>query len=195
MGRGMNSTTSGFSMVEVLVSLVVLAVGVIGAAGIQLSALRTTQQSGLHSSALQLAAEMADRIRANDSQMRRTDADNPFLALDYSVASDGEPAAPERTCFATPCGGGELADFDLYEWKRRLQIALPSARAVICRDRTPWNESGKALEWKCDGGAVHDATLVIKVGWQGKNPNGTLVQDEGGTFPPAIALVVSPYVP
>src|SRR5690606_15894095 len=55
---------NGFSLIEVLVAVFVLAVGVIGAAGMQLAALRTTQQSSFQTRALHLAAEMADYMRA-----------------------------------------------------------------------------------------------------------------------------------
>lgn len=187
------SRKDGFSLIEVMVSILVLAVGVIGAAGMQLSAMRTSQQSGLHTTALQLAAEMADRMRANDSQMRRPDEDNPFLALDYSAAK-GQATAPSMLCYSQTCDGDELAEFDLYEWKRRLHAALPAGRAVICRDRAPWDGAAGSLTWDCDG-AGEDGALVIKVGWMGKNPNGSLAQATGGGFSPAIALLVSPYAP
>ena len=58
----MASTEHGFSLIEVLISVFVLAVGVIGAAGMQLTALRTTQQSVFQTKALHLATEMLSLI-------------------------------------------------------------------------------------------------------------------------------------
>jgi type IV pilus assembly protein PilV len=181
----------GFSLVEVMVSILVLALGVIGAAGMQLTALRTSQQSSLHTMALQLASEMADRVRTNDSQLRRKDADNPFLDLDYS-ASQAQTGARATLCYSQSCDGDQLADFDLYEWKARLHAALPAGRVVICRDRAPWDSATGALTWRCEKG---EGPLFVKVGWMVKNPSGELEQSAGGGFPPAIALLVSPYVP
>src|SRR5690606_29049477 len=81
------STENGFSLIEVLVAVFVLAVGVIGAAGMQLAALRTSQQSSFQTRALHLAAEMADVMRANVGQMKRADAANPYLHVDYRASA------------------------------------------------------------------------------------------------------------
>jgi type IV pilus assembly protein PilV len=191
----MNKTgAAGFSLVEVLVSIVVLAVGVIGAAGMQLTALRTAQQSGLQTTALQLAAELADRMRVNADQMRLADKANPFLGIDYKTV-DGTPEAPIANCFAVDCDGDQLAQFDLYEWRKRIQAGLPGGRAVVCRDSTPWDASSKRLAWDCEGKGATSASLVIKIGWRGKDPGGKLAQELEGESVPAIALVVAPYVP
>lgn len=185
---------AGFSMVEVLVSILVLAVGVIGAAGMQLGALRTATQSHLHSNALQLAAELADRMRANDDRMRQDDADNPFLGLDYNAA-DGPPSAPGTYCYNSDCDAAALAAFDLYEWQQRIHDAFPGGRAVICRDSTPWDSSGGRLQWDCNGTGAGSASLVIKIGWKGKETDGSLSSDVEGESIPAVALIVAPYVP
>lgn len=182
----------GFSLIEVLVSMLVLAIGVIGAAGLQLGAMRTTQQSAFQSIALQLASEMADKMRANDSQMKQSSS--LFLAVDYKSASDGEPSAPGKSCYAASCGGTELAAFDIYEWEKRVKDALPGGRVLICRDTSPWDAGRSSLTWDCNGNSDTGASYVIKVGWQGKNPDGSLVKDAANTFPPSVALTVAPYI-
>src|SRR3569833_120337 len=154
----------GFSLVEVLVSILVLALGVIGAAGMQLTALRTTHQSELQSVALQLAAEMADKMRANDSQMKQSDGDNLFLAVDYRSATDKISALPSKSCYANDCDAQKLAKFDIHDWERRIRDELPDGRVRICRDTTPWDPLAHAFKWPCDSGS--GAALVIKGGWQ-----------------------------
>ena len=184
---------SGFSMTEVLVAMLVLSGGVIGAAGMQLTAMRTAQQSGFHSTALLLAAEMADKMRANDSRMRQDDGDNPFLSISYDAMKDGDPTAPDVLCYTTACDDEELAEFDIYEWKRRIAAALPGGRAVICRETSPWDSTRNAFVWDCknDGDG---ASLVIKLGWQGKNPDGSLIRDQNNAIAPSVALTVEPYI-
>jgi type IV pilus assembly protein PilV len=180
----------GFSLIEVLVSVFVLALGVIGVASMQLTALRTSQQSALQTIALELAAEMADKMRANDIQMRHADGQNPFLNVDYRSAS-GAPAFPDPMCYGhANCGGAELAAFDIYEWEKRLKSALPSSRAVICRDSKPWDSGIKSLKWECDNVT---GSIVIKIGWQAKNPDGSFTVEEDRPFPPILALIVMPY--
>lgn len=184
----------GFSLIQILISVLVLTLGVIGAAGLQLAALRTSQQSALQTAALQLASEMADRMRANHRQMQRQDSDNPFLALDYRSAVDPQP--PAALCHSVSCDSAALAQFDIYEWQKRIKSALPGARARICRDATPWDSAKGALTWECNPGADNNASLVIKLGWLGKgsNPDGSMNADAGASFAPSVALTVEPYI-
>lgn len=55
----------GFSLIEVLISILILAVGLLGAASIQLNALKYTDSSTMRSQASFIAYDMMDRIRAN----------------------------------------------------------------------------------------------------------------------------------
>ncbi len=180
-------------MIEVMISILVLALGVIGAAGMQLAALRTSQQSAFQTVALELAAEMADKMRANDTQMRQVD--NQFLGVDFRSEGNNEPAAPRVMCYSSSanCSAEELARFEIYEWEKRVKASLPGGRALICRDASPWDSAAGALTWDCSGSAVGSASLVIKLGWQAKNPDGTLIADAAKQFPPSVALTVEPY--
>jgi type IV pilus assembly protein PilV len=185
---------NGFSLLEVLVSIFVLALGVIGVAAMQLTALRTAQQSELQTTALQLASEMADRMRSNDTQMKLTDAANLFVNIDY-VSADGEPTRPMRLCYAANCSPAELAEFDIYEWKKRVREELPEGRAMVCRDAAPWDSTAGALAWECKPGIGNSASIVIKIGWRqtGRNSGGSATKDTGDAFPPNLAITVRPY--
>ena len=57
--------SAGFSMVEVLVSIVVLSVGLLGMVGMQSASLQANREARLQSSAVVLARELADMIRGN----------------------------------------------------------------------------------------------------------------------------------
>lgn len=190
-----NLNQSGFTLIEVLVSVFVLTLGVIGVAGMQLTALRTTQQSNLQVTALQLAAEMADKMRANTSQMKLADEQNLFLDVDYQSASDATLPPPGKTCYASACGADALAQFDIYEWEMRVKSALPGGRVRICRDADPWDSTIKAFKWACSASTsdAGNASMVIKIGWQGKNPDGSLIKGGDNTFPPGIAITAEPY--
>lgn len=187
---------NGFTLIEVLISVFVLALGVIGAAGMQLNAMRTGQQSGFQTIAVQLASEMADNMRANANQLNQDDSANPYI-IEYNSATDAAPAAPGKLCYGATvnCSGAELADFDIYEWETRLKAALPGGRVVICRDATPWNSTDAALSWDCaySLSTAKNAPFVIKVGWQGKNPDGSLIKDANNLFRPSVAITVEPY--
>ncbi|MGE8190162.1 type IV pilus modification protein PilV [Pseudomonas sp. NPDC086278] len=57
----------GMTLIEVLVALVILTVGLLGAAAIQLNALKYTDSSRMTSQASFIAYDLMDRIRANSA--------------------------------------------------------------------------------------------------------------------------------
>src|SRR5512138_827355 len=56
---------AGFTLIEVLIALVVLAIGMLGIAAVYLEGLRASRDALLRTQAVILAADMGDRIRAN----------------------------------------------------------------------------------------------------------------------------------
>lgn len=160
-------TSRGFTLTEVLVALLVLALGGLGASAMQLSALRTRHQSGMLSEAVQLAAAIAERMRLNAGLMRLSDSANPYAGVYFDAASDTAPVAPTEHCFSSSgCDDAQLAANDIYEWKQQVKTAFPAGRLAICRDAESWDASSKRLRWSCDGGS--GAPLVIKLGWRSR---------------------------
>jgi type IV pilus assembly protein PilV len=154
----------GFTLVEVLVAMVVLALGVVGAAATQVSASRLRQQAALESEAVQLAASLGARMRVNAAQMALPDASNPYLQFEYDAAG-GDPAAPPVHCVGgADCSPAQMAAFDLYDTARIVQGAFPGGRVAVCRDGAGWNAALRAFEWHCAGGA--GAPVVVKLGWR-----------------------------
>lgn len=177
------SLVAGFTLVEVLVAVLVLAIGVLGAAGAQVAALRTRQGTGHMSHAVQLASTLADRMRANASQAGTA---NPYLLLSYDAETDGEPVKPGVSCFSgSACSAAQMAAFDAYEIAHTLYTRFPGARIVVCRDATVWVQ--RALVWPCDGNA--SAPVVIKLGWRSRRAHEAA--SASVPFAPAVALVVA----
>lgn len=88
--------SKGFSLMEVLIALLILAVGLLGIAALQSVALKTNHSAYQRTQATFLAYDMIDRMRAN-----RTAA----MAGNYNLAMT-----------ATPSGSGTLAEQDLVDW-------------------------------------------------------------------------------
>lgn len=179
MGR---KRTAGFSLIEVLVALLVLGLGVLTVASMQLTALRTTQQTGFQSAAVQLAAEMAETVRAALS--RSTAASSLLLGLDL-IAGQSHLQPPAKLCYQSDCAAPELAAFEIYEWQKKMATALPGARVQICAE-APGSSADRA-SWKCGGGRA--ASVVIKVGWREK------AEKAESEPPPKLALTVVPHLP
>lgn len=95
---------SGFSMIEVMVAMLIVAIGILGIAGLQVLSLRMNQSALLRTEALQLGRDMIDRMRANKTQ-------------DYApVLLTGAPATATN-CVVNACATDELAVYDVTQWK------------------------------------------------------------------------------
>jgi type IV pilus assembly protein PilV len=158
-----------------------------------LTALRTAQQSTFQTTALQLASEMAEKMRINDRQMKLADNANLFLSVDYQSATDAEITSPGALCYEANCTAEDLAKFDIYELKTRIK-ALPGGRVRICRDANPWDSATGAFKWSCTAleKNANNVPLVIKIGWEGKgnNPDGRAIKETAKQFPPSVAITL-----
>lgn len=169
MGQSRCREAAGFTMLEALVAIVVLAFGVLGVANLLIKSFRFAQQSSYDVVALQLANDMADRMRANLVQVDAT----PFANFD---TKNGTPQVSDAanlyktacTSDATTCQPISIA-FDIAEWTRRVTSSLPGGRAVICRDTNAYSLTSGYI-WDCNAapggtGSATDAPLVLKIGW------------------------------
>lgn len=172
--------TRGFTLLEILIAVLVLALGITGGVALQLAAMRTRHQAALLSQATQTATALAERMRANPTQA------DIYLTLNYDALAEPTPAVPAMLCTGAACTADQLALSDLYELKLLVRNHLPAGRALVCRDADLW--SGGKLRWSCSGGAM--APLVVKVGWRGKHPDGTPQTDAEGEYLPGVALAV-----
>lgn len=102
----------GTTLVETLVALVVLSVGLLGIAALQMTSLRNNRGAHLRSQAQVLAYDIADRMRANR---------DAALANGYVIPMAGTP------------GGTGLVLIDLQDWKAALARILPSGDGSITR--------------------------------------------------------------
>lgn len=154
----------GFTLVEVLVALFVLALSIVGAGATQLTAERTRQQSALMSEAAQLAATLAARMQVNRPVAGLPDATNPYIDFRYDAA-DGPPGAGAACFGAAGCTPAQLAEADLDDIRQAVYAQFPRGRVTVCRDGSPWDAAASRYRWSCDGNAA--ALPVVKLGWQG----------------------------
>lgn len=164
------TSVSGFTLMEVLVTIVILSIGLLGVAGLQLNSLRGNQNALESSVAVALAMEGADRIRANLPGVRNPNtgiADRTFYDLIDAAGSD-------PGCINSTCSIAQIAQLDAFEWITRLQEQLPGGEGVICRDSTPVDGTSSAAHG-CDQDPNTDI-FAIKVWWDhDRNPATALV--------------------
>lgn len=102
----------GFSLIEVLISTLVLTVGILGVAAMQMVSLQTNQGAYMRSQATLLAMDMLDRMRANREGYRSSTV---YDAVDTS-STDSIPASPGCQTSAGGCSPTEMAQQDVRDW-------------------------------------------------------------------------------
>jgi type IV pilus assembly protein PilV len=151
----------GFSLVEVLVSIFILTVGLLGMVGMQAASLQSNREAKLQSSAVVLARELADMVRGNKSEGIKTTS-NPYIGTYSSPLTFATPTYCLNVATPSTCGTTTaVANAEMTEWLTRVDNELPSARVAVCFDSTPF-DAGGLPQWTCTNtGSV----MVIKIGW------------------------------
>lgn len=130
----------GATLIEVLVAMLILSVGLLGLAGMQMTALKSNQSAYYRSQATVLAQDIIDRMRAN-----RTEALNGV----YDTALKNETCNPKIT------PSGTLAQKDVAEWLNSLSCLLSAdARGSVVRNERLFTVS---IEWNDNRGRVDEA--------------------------------------
>lgn len=155
---------AGFTLIEIMVSILLLSFGLLGMVALQAGALQNHRESRLHVLALRLATELAERMQGNPTVASQPTAGaNPYLLADFSGA------APAFTvdCATGACSSAlDVARWDITEWLTRLADTdhggLPGVRAVVCFDEAPYDIDGRP-HWEC----THSGGMAqIKLGWR-----------------------------
>jgi type IV pilus assembly protein PilV len=99
------------TLVEVLVTLVLISIGLLGVAALQLTSLKNNQESYVRSQAAMLAADILDRMRSNQTG---------FKAGDYDMAADASG-------FDQAGVTGTVAATDIAAWQATINRLLPGS--------------------------------------------------------------------
>ncbi len=178
-----NRAQGGFSIVEVLVAIIILSVGMLGAVGMQATAMQSNKEARNQAAATTFARELAEKMRGNHTVAIKTAAaDNPYI---FDITLVGTPlATPAVNCFTDGCPTvKDAASWDVADWQGRVQATLPTPRVKVCFDQTPFDSAGKP-QWDCtDDGDI----AVLKMSWTRKNTAGTL-EFAGSTGIPVVVV-------
>lgn len=112
----------GISLIELLVTLVVVAFGLLGAALMHTRGLQSNHDAFLYSQSAALAYDIAERMRVNYAAV---------AAGSYNTSMG--TAAATADCYSSVCtNGAALAAGDVYDWKEQhVKALLPGADASI----------------------------------------------------------------
>src|SRR5690606_9008548 len=131
----------GISLIEILIALFVLAIGVLGYAGMQLFSLRGAEDAGYRATAMLIAVDTMERIMLNSEE-----------EVGYFSASAWPTTAPTPggsypdDCMSSACTAAQLVDADIDQLAWAAANSLPNGMVRAQND--------------CTGGASPDCVVV-----------------------------------
>lgn len=138
-------TQKGFSLIEVMIAMLVLAVGGSGLALLLMASVQGTVQAQERSMATLQATELAHLIHANPA------------TLGHFIFPVGEAGNCQQ---GMTCSKEDWAASHLQQWQRDLEQAMAQAHGVVCLDSTPMD--GDSTDLSCDGSGA----AMVKIAWQ-----------------------------
>ncbi len=116
-------SSRGFTIIEVLVSMVILSIGVLGLGMLQMAAMQNTQGGYLRSQATILAYDIIDSMRANIPAV---------TGGDYRITmAAATPAAVNCYGLGANCTTNQMATSDLNRWRTVLGSYLPTGSGQV----------------------------------------------------------------
>lgn len=172
------SRQRGFSMIEVMVALIVIAIALFGTAKMQALGINSSHNSAVRSIAALQAASMAAAMRANPAYWGNSSSPPPttVASYSYSTSTNAVTQTTDSTlAYTTDCGAGvctpqQMAAYDLSKWIASLAAALPAGGANVacavpsstvpetCTVEVDWIEKQVSANALTTGGAGNSLT-------------------------------------
>jgi len=155
------ASQSGFSLIEALVSILILALGLLGTLGMIVNSLKLSSSSAYRTIASQQAYSMAEQARGNPLALV-ADAGNDSFDT-YSTS-----ATVTQGCMQTGgCVRANYVNTTVAMWRAQLATVLPGGSGTVCRDSNPATNvptqagAGTISAWNCN----NTGDYVVKVCW------------------------------
>lgn len=140
---------SGFTLLETMVALLVLAVGLLGLAGLMTSSMRNNLSASHRTQATWQAYDIIDRMRAN-----RT----------VAVSGGYVSALGAAVICSTAVPAGTVAQQDIAAWKNQIACALPAGDGSVAVNAA--REATVVVQWNDSRGSLGAATQTFRVSTQ-----------------------------
>jgi type IV pilus assembly protein PilV len=157
------SRARGATLIEVLIAVLVLAVGILGLMGLQINGKRTNYEALQRSAAVSLAQDMMNRMRANPNVAPTI----TFLDTNYDTGTTyasngggvggGQITTAPTNCTTATCSTTQLAAYDLWAWEMRLDAAAAGDGLI--------NPTGCI---DVDLSAADGSLVTVMVAWESK---------------------------
>jgi type IV pilus assembly protein PilV len=147
-----SSASSGFTLIEVLVAMLIIAIGVLGIAALQFKGLQYNQDAYFRTQVNFLAYDIADRMRLNKANA---------AAYASNLTSYNVPGTRPTGCTQTGTGAVGVTN-DLACWKQQIYDAMPPGSLADINNDGAGQYTIK-LSWTDREGNTHDVTYTFEL--------------------------------
>ncbi len=169
------SHQTGVGLIEVLIAVLVLAVGLLGMVSMQVTAKRNSYEATQRSIATALARDIIERIRINSPEL---------TTYDGQTLGGGTITTVPASCNTSACSTSALASRDLYEWEQ----SLDGAAEKITLGGTTSNAGGLIDPTACidtNAGGT-SGSVAVAIAWKGvaelTNPTESTCGETSGLY-------------
>lgn len=170
---------NGLTMIEVLVTMSIMSIGLLGMAGLQLNGVRSINSSSFRTQASILANDIAERMRANPMAVDN----NQFMNINSNAIDCS--AVPATYCseqytqagavlVAESCNTTQMAAYDINVWYCGVQSA-GSRHSGVTDQLAEASMTIRCIDTNPTGGDADPCTNrsphVISLSWAEQNPN------------------------
>lgn len=139
-------------MIEIMVTIAIIATSLLGTAGLQVYAMRVNQGAQFRTQAVFLASDIVERIEANKI--------GATSGAGYTLDETSTAPASVATCYSSSCSASNLASYDLNQWSNSIVTLLPQATDwEICTDND--------FDGACDSttSVANPTNYLIRISW------------------------------
>lgn len=165
----------GFSMIEVMVTLVVVAIGLLGVSKLQAASVSNTQVARVRSLLSLQAGSLAAAMHANPAFWAAGTAPGSFTVAGKTVTDSSgvlDVALPD--CTAAACTPAQIAALDVQTWASNLNDQLPTYSGTVTCTATAPVGCQISLTWREKYVATNTSTAQVAQSEQTGAPTFTL---------------------
>src|SRR6056297_2227173 len=151
----------GFTMIEALVTFVVLAIGVLGIVSLMTTSKTAQHEAAQRARAVTMADGILERVRENPQAL------DSYLRGPASPLGGGSiTSEPSPNCTGSVCDPNDMADHDLWVWEQQLD----GARVTVAGNSTPsagLRDARGCITFNPFDGRTNTGELTVVLEWQG----------------------------
>jgi type IV pilus assembly protein PilV len=132
---------AGMTLIEVLVSMLLLAIGMLGIAGLQAATSRYNINTAARSEISVLLSDFADKVRANPDAAGNNFVTGFVSTPEYALDDDWDTQKADalnisKNCLTTVCTSSERATYDMLSWRTKVRASAPQGASWVTGNRS-----------------------------------------------------------